>query len=467
MALKALLAKNKRNSFQKQLDELRAKASEFESREKELEEAVNEMDDKTSEEDKNTVEKSVEEFEKEKEEYEKQIKELEEKIAEIDAEIEKLEKDQPKKEPTTTTTSGNEDEGAKAQEGRSLMANLQARSNFFGLTYAERDALFKREDVKTWVNNIRTVGKQKRAVTGADLTVPEVMLDLVHGETEKHSKLYKFVKVKKVKGTARQNILGEDPEGIWTEMVGKINELALVFTNVEVDGYKVAGFIPVPNSKLEDSDVALATEVVVSVGNALGKALDKAILYGKGKTSKMPTGIATAIEADTTLKTTHKFKISSTKDLALIRAVVENTGLIKHGEASFFWAMNKTTKAQLLAATLGANANAAVVAGMNNQMPVVGGEIVELNFMKDGDIIAGYGDCYLLVERAGIKVDYSDQVQFIEDNTVFRGRARYDGTPVFKDAFIVFNINNVDPTMTATFAADTANTPAEDEEESV
>jgi hypothetical protein len=47
--------------------------------------------------------------------------------------------------------------------------------------------------------------------------------------------------------------------------------------------------------------------------------------------------------------------------------------------------------------------------------------------------------------------------QFIEDNTVFRGIARYDGRPAAGEAFAAFALSTTTIATTATFAADTAN----------
>ena len=99
----------------------------------------------------------------------------------------------------------------------------------------------------------------------------------------------------------------------------------------------------------------------------------------------------------------------------------------------------------------------AIVAGMQNVMPIIGGEIVELPFIPEGDIVFGYLDTYLLAERAGTQIDSSEHARFLQDQTVFRGTARYDGQPVIAEAFAVLNIKNQNPTTTATFAEDTAN----------
>ena len=95
-------------------------------------------------------------------------------------------------------------------------------------------------------------GGAQRAVNGADLTVPIVFLDLISENMFRYSKLLNRVRVRNVNGEARQTIAGTVPEAIWTEMCAAINELQFVFNQVTVDGYKVAGFVPVCNSILED-----------------------------------------------------------------------------------------------------------------------------------------------------------------------------------------------------------------------
>jgi hypothetical protein len=120
--------------------------------------------------------------------------------------------------------------------------------------------------------------------------------------------------------------------------------------------------------------------------------------------------------------------------------------------------MNSITHAKLVTTLLNFNAAGALATGMSNQMPVLGGDIVIIDDITDNDIIGGYGDLYLLVEREGASLASSDQVKFIEDMTVFKGLARYDGLPVIAEGFFVININNASATTTATFETDYANT---------
>lgn len=460
--LKALLLRNKIDSKKAELAELRTNAAELEKREKELESDINEA---KTEEEKAVVEKAVNQFEQDKAENEKSISELEAEIADMEKELDAVEQKQQ-----TPQTEGNADD-----ETRKGNVKMKTRLKFFGMNAQERDAFFANDSVKSWLERVREMGKNQRSITGAELLIPDVALDLIKETVLKYSKLYKHVNVKSVPGKARQNVMGAIPEAIWTEMCSTLNELNLTFNNVEVDGYKVGGFIAICNAVLEDSDIALATEIISALGQAIGYALDKAILYGTG--TKMPLGIVTRLTQATkpsgysttarawaNLTTSNVLAISGKTDAALFKELVIASGNAKadysHGE--MFWAMNEKTFTKLVANALTINAAGAIVTGQNGTMPVIGGAIEKLSFIPDDVIIGGYGDLYLLAERAGTAISQSEHARFIEDQTVFKGTARYDGLPVIAEGFVAIGIGGTKPTANAvTFAEDTANSDGE------
>ena len=52
----------------------------------------------------------------------------------------------------------------------------------------------------------------------------------------------------------------------------------------------------------------------------------------------------------------------------------------------------------------------------------------------------------------------SEHVRFLQDETVMKGTARYDGAPIIAEAFAAFGIGGTAPAATGvTFPADTAN----------
>ena len=122
------------------------------------------------------------------------------------------------------------------------------------------------------------------------------------------------------------------------------------------------------------------------------------------------------------------------------------------------WVMNETTYLAIQAAAMNINAAGNLVTAMGRIFPVLGGAVEICDFMADNDIVVGYFDLYTLGERGGNKFATSDHVRFLQDQTVIKGTARYDGAPAIAEAFVAMNIANSTPAKTATFAADGANT---------
>ena len=125
-----------------------------------------------------------------------------------------------------------------------------------------------------------------------------------------------------------------------------------------------------------------------------------------------------------------------------------------------FWAMNSKTYGELKARAIATNLSGEFVAMIGGSLPIVSGDIDILEFMPDNDIVGGFGDLYLTVIRRGMTIEQSREVQFIQDNTVFKAKMRADGTPVIPEAFVAININGSTPATSMQFAADTANTVA-------
>ena len=465
MALKALLLRKKLDDAKKRLDALRAKDNEFQSRETELEKAIAEMPEDADEETRSAVEESVTQFEQDKDAHENAKADLNREIEGLEAELE-AEEETPAADPVPAQ----EPVEDKRKDDKNMRIP-ETRARMFGATAQEREMFFAREDVKNYLAEVRKCIKEKRALTNVGLTIPEVMLGVLRENITNYSKLYRHVNVRAIPGEGRMIVMGTIPEAVWTDCCAKLNELDLAFNDVEVNCWKVGGYFAVCNATLEDSDIDLAAELVSAIGQAIGLALDKAILYGTG--TRMPLGVVTRLAqtkapsdypatarpwAD--LHTTNILSVASgTTGANLIAAIVGDFGAAKdkysRGEKVFV--MNEATYTALMAATVSVDASGRIVAGVSDTMPVIGGIIEVLDFVPDNVIIGGYFDLYLLAERAGQKFATSEHVRFLQDQTVFKGTARYDGTPAIAEGFVAIGINGATPTAAMTFAADTAN----------
>lgn len=369
MALKVLMRKKELTEKQKQLVELRKASETFPIREINLEKAIEEAE---TEEEKKVVEEEVEKFEADKAENEAAIAETETEIAGIEAEIEEIERSAPVGAPA--------EQPKNKEEKRGNIMPMNTR-RFFGMAHEQRDAFLAREDVRDFIEAVREI--KTRGITNGSLSVPEVMLELLRDNMEQYSKLTKYVTLKPVSGTSRENIMGAAPEGVWMEAEGELNELDMSLNQVEVDGYMVGGIIWIHNNLLKDSDLALGSEIMDQLGKAIGKGVDRALLYGTG--TKMPVGIVTRLAqtaapsnwpsfapAWTDLHTTNvkKLNINSTTGAVFYASLIEALGVAapNYSDGKAFWVMNRKTHINLMSKALAFDAAAALIAGVNNQI---------------------------------------------------------------------------------------------------
>ena len=474
MALKAIMLRSKIDKKRSELNALLEKDADFEAREAELEQAIEEAQ---TEEEQQTVSEQVEAFETEKTEHEESKARLNEEIMGLEDELSATEAEPP----IDRTASSVKKPIRKERKGvemitrdiRKLPMNVRA---FDSLPMETRENIVEREDVKAFLSKIRSMKGSTRAITGGDLEIPVVFLELISENMYRYSKLLNRVRVRSVPGQARQTIAGTVPEAIWTEMCGAINELSFVFNQVTLDGYKVAGYVPVCNSLLEDtvSNLDLASWIVEMISESIGLAEDKAILYGKGAASHMPLGIVTRLAQDeqpsgypanapawvdlheSNILSINGDSMSGAQFWSALTLAAGNT-FTRYSRGNQFWAMNSRTYAKLKSKLITFTASGDIVANLYGNLPIITGDVDVLEFIPDGDIIGGYGDLYVWADRADIRIDQSEHVQFIQDNTVFRGKARADGMPIIPGAFVAININNTDVTTAMDFAADTAN----------
>lgn len=465
MALRTLMLKKDLDQKRKALAELLKRDAAFEARSKELEAAIEEAN---TEEEKQTVREAIDAFEKDSAEHEAAKTDLDEEVRKLETELDELEKNNDPEPPAADPAPAPKPDERKERHAM----NIKTRKVFRGMTAEERSAMMQREDVKTFLEQVRTGIREKRALNNVGLLIPEVVLPLLRENILEYSKLYKHVNVVAVSGEGRQPVMGTIPEAVWTDCCANLNELDLGFSDTEINCWRVAGFYAICNANLEDSDIDLMAEIIVALGASIGLALDKAILYGTG--TRMPLGVVTRLAQtakpadypDTArtwvdLHTSNIAAINSAGMTAaqLMAAIVTAFGAAKgkysRGEKVFV--MNEKTYTALAAACISVDANGNIVTGILDRMPVIGGIIEVLDFVPNNVIVGGYFDLYLLGERAAAKFATSEHVRFLQDQTVMKGTARYDGKPAIAEGFVAIGINNTTPTAAMDFAPDTAN----------
>jgi HK97 family phage major capsid protein len=441
--LKALLLRKKINEKKKALDAL--KSQDFSQREAELAQGIEEVTEETDEETRSALEEAIDGFEAEKAQHDEAVAGLEGEIEALENELAEVEAEQetePKEE--------------HHEEERKVVREMTTRAKIFrNLSMEQRSTMFAREDVKGWLSEIRSCIAEKRALTNVGLTIPTVFIDLLKENIIDYSKLAKHVNLRQIGGNGRQLIQGSYPEAIWMDCCGELQEMSLGWNDLELGCWSVGGYFEICNATLEDSDIDLAGEILRAMSVGIGLALDKAILYGVG--TRMPLGVVNRImiqQAPSDYPATarpwvdlHETNVISigadVEDADLFKGIILATGAIKgeYSRGSKVWCMNEKTYTRLMANALTIDGAGAIVSGVNGTMPVVGGVIEVLPFIPDDNIVVGYFDLYTLAERAGAQFASSEHVKFLQNRTVFRGVARYDGAPAIPEAFAIITIN--------------------------
>lgn len=466
MALKALLLRKRIDSKKKELSELSKTDADLEKREAELAAAIEEVTDETPAEQRDEITEMVTAFDADKAAHEEKKSGLAREIEGLEAELANEEAVQENPAPV--------EEKIERKEVLPMLTRA-----FDKMTVAERTAIVERSDVQDYLTNVRTAIKEKRAISNVGLTIPEVLLGLLRENVLNYSKLYRHVTVRTLRGDGRYLIMGTVPEAIWTECCANLNELSLAFNDIEFNCYMVAGYFAVCNANIEDSDIDLVGELLDALGQALGRALDKAILYGRNAAGaqRMPLGIITRL-AQTSQPadypaTARPWRDLHTSNLRAISAATTGKALFtalavaasyakgRYARGEKVWLMNESTYSKIVSEAAEVDMNGAIVSAINGNMPVAGGIIEVLDFIPDNTIIVGYFDLYVLAERRGPQFATSEHVRFLQNQTVLKGTARYDGAPAIAEAFVGIAIGDSAPTANAVaFDPDAANVVA-------
>ena len=172
MALRRLLLEKELREKRSSLEELRK--TDFKKREAGLEAAIKEA---KTEEERAAVESEIQVFEEDKEKFQADEQALETKIREIESEI-----------------SGMDDAEKETEEKREEEKKEMKTRALDSASMDKRERIMNAPETKDFLERVRTAMSEKRAITGAGLTIPTVMLDLIRENIFRYSKLINRVR---------------------------------------------------------------------------------------------------------------------------------------------------------------------------------------------------------------------------------------------------------------------------------
>lgn len=419
MFLKQLMVSKKLEQRKTELAALAEQEEKLQARSAELETAIEEA--KTDEE--------IAVVEEEANKLEGEVKELDEKKSKLEGEITALEKELDElksKEPK------NNERGKDNIRGGAVgMNRMQVRELIRNGEYYER------AEVQEFYEKFRNL----RAVTGGELTIPDIVVNRIMDILGDYTTLYPLVDKIQVKGTTRILVDTDTDPATWVEQAAALptGDVGTI-VYVDFDGFKVGKVTFIDNYLLQDSIVNLDAYVTKKIARAIAKALDKAIVKGEGAANKQPTGIIPSLPAEN--------NVTVEADANLVKNLAKKIGLIDTGEDSIgeiVLAMNrKTYYNRLVEYSIQVDSDGNVVGKLPNlrQPDFLGLRVVFNNYIDEDDVLFGEFQQYTLVERENITIDASEHVKFVEDQMAFRGKGRFDGKPVKPEAFVLVTITD-------------------------
>lgn len=419
MALKTVLLRHKITGKKTELEQLRARAEELKTREAELEKDI---DAATTQEEQDAVEAAIAQHEADTAQNTADTETLETEISDLEAELaDAEEKEKAPAAKPTTGTAGNNERGNNAMSVtiRSNMSRAERRASI-------RESL-KIPEVREFYSYIADMAQRTGNLSNTSFTIPEVIVDRIEALIGDYGKVANEVDNISIGGTARVVLDGADPEAVWVEMDGAISAINASFAKVEMDGYKCAGYVAVPNDVIDDSFVNLADYVERKIARAIAKSKDKAILKGTGATGKQFVGIIPSLAAANQVTETGF-------DLG---AILSDIALVDDGEEAYgeiIMVMKRSTfYGRFIRGMVAVDSNGRYVAPNVANPNVAGLRVVFSQYMDADKVLIGDFKRYLITNRAGIKLEESKDVKFIEDQTVFKGLIRADGKPLHVD----------------------------------
>lgn len=465
-----VLAKNIKDQ-RGELETLQAKDADYKAREESL---AADIEAANTQEEREAVEAAVADYDKELQAHEEAKAKLTESIAALEKELNELEKSLPA--PAQT---GAEPKNERMISTMAPMTNIRTLAMncraFDTLPEAKQQSIMADPKTKEFITNVRALRGVNASVTGADLAIPVSILPILNENRFRYSKLMNRVMVRTVRGEVHQPIGGLAPEAVWEDCCDALNELDFAYSMVALTCKKVGGFVLICNSLLQETDIDLLADLIEMISEALGKAKDKAILYGKGDAYSMPAGIVPRLAQQAKpdnypvnapewvdLHDTHLISLAANLTGAsfwsALRVATGNT-FTRYARGELSWCMNSKTYALLESKAIATSVTGEWVAIIGGRLPIVSGQIDVLEFMPDGDIVGGYFQLYLWAQHdsAFIGTDRTGLQLRVKDATLVFGRERADGMPLIPEGFVGININGQAVTTVMDFPANSAN----------
>lgn len=281
------------------------------------------------------------------------------------------------------------------------------------------------------------------AFAGVEQLIPATVIDRVFEDLVKNRPLLQEIDFVNVTGLTEWIMKkGEVPAAWWGKLCDPIKEvLDEGFEKVSLNLYKLSAYLPVCKAMLDLGPEWLDKYVRTVLAESMYIALEQAVIAGTGK--DQPIGMIKDL-AGAVVDGVYPDKVATAiTDLdpatlgAEIMAPLTNGG--KRSVSNVIMIVNPLDYwSKVFPAITTRNASGEYV--QSTAIPI---RFIESTEVKVGTAVCGMAKDYFLGVGNTQKIQYSDEVRFIEDERVYINKQYANGRPKANDSFLVFDISGI------------------------
>lgn len=285
---------------------------------------------------------------------------------------------------------------------------------------------------------------QGQGFDGVEKLVPPTVIDRVFEDLVRDHELLQNIEFVNTTGITEWILKkGDIPTAWWGRLPSEIKEiLDEGFEKISTELFKLSAFLPVAKAMLDLGPVWLDRYVRTVLTEAMAIGLEDAIIRGTGK--EQPIGMmkdlaGAVVDGVYPDKTATALTDLSPKSLGqYIMAPLTKNG--KRKVSQVLVVVNPLDYWQkIFPETTILTQNGTYVYGV---LPIPA-KVVQSISVPQGRLIAGLGKDYFLGVGSSRKIEYSDEVRFIQDERVYVTKQYANGRPKDNESFLVFDITNL------------------------
>ncbi|WJE54321.1 phage major capsid protein [Bacillus cereus] len=298
---------------------------------------------------------------------------------------------------------------------------------------------------RSYYNEVIASGE---AFAGVEKLIPATVIERVFEDLVKNRPLLQAIDFVNVTGLTEWIMKkGEIPAAWWGKLCDDIKQIIDDgFEKVQLNLYKLSAYIPVCKAMLDLGPEWLDRYVRTVLMESMYIALEKAVIGGTGNgepigmMKNLDGAVVGGVYPD---KTSVALKDLTPKTLGKeIMAPLTDGG--KRNVANVIMVVNPVDYwSRVFPAITFQNANGEYV--QNTAIPM---QFIQSTEVPTGKAVAGMAKDYFLGIGSTQKIEYSDEVKFIEDERVYISKQYANGRPKDNKSFLVFDVSTLGDTVT-------------------